>query len=94
MANDHILPFLDFLQKEMLLFASLSFLVGSVDDLLFDGLWIFHSLRRKLLVYSRYQKATVESLSPAESGNRCNASTLLAAMDSADLSHLCRLLSQ
>tara|TARA_R110002110_G_scaffold2077_6_gene9461 strand:+ start:599 stop:2032 length:1434 start_codon:yes stop_codon:yes gene_type:complete len=70
MANDHILPFLDFLQKELLLFASLSFLVGSVDDLLFDGLWIFHSLRRKLLVYSRYQKATVESLSPAESDRR------------------------
>ena len=64
MASDQILPLLDFLQKELLLFASLAFLVGAVDDLLFDGLWIFHDLRRKLLVYSRHQRATVESLSP------------------------------
>lgn len=63
MAIDQILPFLDFLQKELLLFASLSFLIGSADDLLFDGLWIFHSLKRKLLVYSRHKRATVESLS-------------------------------
>ncbi len=64
MASDQILPALDFLQKELLLFASLAFLIGSVDDLLFDGLWIFHRLRRKLLVYSRYQRVTVESLRP------------------------------
>ncbi|WP_082788505.1 glycosyl transferase family protein [Sphingorhabdus sp. M41] len=63
MAFDQILPFLDFLQKELLLFASLSFLIGSADDLLFDGLWIFHSLKRRLLVYSQYKRATVESLS-------------------------------
>ncbi len=62
MASDQILPFLDFLQKELLLFASLSFLIGSVDDLLFDGLWLFHRLKRRLLVYSRYERATVESL--------------------------------
>lgn len=62
MASDHILPFLDFLQKELLLFASLSFVIGSIDDLVFDGLWIFNSLKRKLFVYSRYKRATVESL--------------------------------
>lgn len=70
MASDQILPALDFLQKELLLFASLAFLIGSVDDLLFDGLWIFHRLRRKLLVYSRYQRVTVESLPPAASARR------------------------
>jgi adsorption protein B len=63
MASDQILPFLDFLQKELLLFASMAFLIGAVDDLLFDGLWLFHSLKRKLFVYSRYKRATVESLS-------------------------------
>ncbi|MGB5723498.1 MAG: glycosyl transferase family protein [Parasphingorhabdus sp.] len=62
MASDHILLFLDFLQKEMLLFASLCFLIGAVDDLVFDGLWIFHRLKRKLFVYSRYERATVETL--------------------------------
>lgn len=62
MVSDHILPFFDFLQKEMLLFASLCFLIGSADDLLFDGLWIFHRLKRKLFVYSRYKQATAETL--------------------------------
>jgi len=65
MASNQILLFLDYMQKELLLFASLSFLIGAVDDLLFDGLWIFHGLRRQLFVYSRYQRATVESLDPA-----------------------------
>jgi len=62
MASDQIFPFLDFLQKELLLFASLSFLVGAVDDVMFDGLWLFHRLKRKLFVYSRYERATVEAL--------------------------------
>ncbi|WP_417818867.1 glycosyl transferase family protein, partial [Tritonibacter scottomollicae] len=62
MVNDHILPFLDILQKEMLLFASLCFVIGSADDLVFDGLWIFHSLKRKLFVYSRCTRATAETL--------------------------------
>lgn len=66
MMNDHLLLFLDFLQKELLLFASLCFLVGSVEDMVFDGLWIFHKLKRRLFVYSRYQRATVESLGKPE----------------------------
>jgi len=70
MASDQILPFLDFLQKELLLFASLSFLICSIDDLVFDGLWIFHRLKRRLLVYSRYQRATVESLGDPPAGCR------------------------
>jgi adsorption protein B len=70
MANDQILPLLDFLQGELLLFASLSFLIGAIDDMLFDGLWIFHGLRRKLLVNSRYQSAAMESRGPAASGGR------------------------
>tara|TARA_R110000824_G_scaffold163733_8_gene339560 strand:+ start:32173 stop:33600 length:1428 start_codon:yes stop_codon:yes gene_type:complete len=62
MSSEHILTFIDYLQKELLLFASLSFLIGSADDLVFDGLWIIHSLKRKLLVYSHYKRASVESL--------------------------------
>lgn len=70
MVSDHILLFLDILQKEMLLFASLCFLVGSSDDLIFDGLWIFYSLQRKLFVYSRYNRATVETLGEPVPGCR------------------------
>ncbi len=62
MVSDILFPLFDVLQKEMLLFASVCFLLGSADDLVFDGLWIFHSVKRKLFVYSRYERATVETL--------------------------------
>ena len=62
MASDYIFPLFEFLQKEMLLFASLCFVIGSIDDLVFDGMWAVHRLRRRLFVYSRYQRATVETL--------------------------------
>ena len=70
MASDHILPVLDVLQKEMLLFASLCFLIGAIDDMVFDGLWIFYRLRRRLFVYSRYRRATVETLGDATPDGR------------------------
>ncbi|MEH6792258.1 glycosyl transferase family protein [Parasphingorhabdus sp.] len=62
MASYQILPFLDLLQKELLLFASLAFLLGAVDDLLFDGLWMFHGLKRRLFPRSALAPATVENL--------------------------------
>ncbi|WP_417620160.1 glycosyl transferase family protein [Parasphingorhabdus sp.] len=70
MVITHILLFLDFVQKELLLFGSLCFLVGSIDDLVFDGLWIFHCLKRRLFVYSVHQRATVESLNDISSDCR------------------------
>ena len=70
MASDHILPVLDVLQKEMLLFASLCFLIGAIDDMVFDGLWIFYRLKRRLFVYSRYRRATVETLGDARPDGR------------------------
>ncbi|MFK7840636.1 MAG: glycosyl transferase family protein [Sphingorhabdus sp.] len=70
MAIDPILLFLDFLQKELLLFASLCFLIGSIDDLVFDGMWIVHRLKRKFFVYSRHKRATAESLKGSKSGRR------------------------
>ncbi|MEP0643295.1 glycosyltransferase, partial [Parasphingorhabdus sp.] len=70
MAIDPILLFLDFLQKELLLFASLCFLIGSIDDLVFDGMWIVHRLKRKFFVYSRHERATAESLKGSKSGRR------------------------
>ena len=70
MASDHILPVLDVLQKEMLLFASLCFLIGAIDDMVFDGLWIFYRLKRRLFVYSRFRRATVETLGDATPDGR------------------------
>lgn len=70
MISDQLLPFLDVVQKELLLFASFSFLIGSTDDLVFDAMWIYHSLKRKLVVYSRYDRATVETLEDSTSSGR------------------------
>ena len=78
-----LLPFLDFLQKEMLLFASLCFLLGSADDLAFDGLWIFRSLKRRLFVYSRYERATVETLD--QSAPDCRLAIFVPAWKEAEV---------
>ena len=58
----YILPAVNFLQKELLLFASLCFIIGSIDDVIFDVLWIVYSIKRRLLVYSRHARITVENL--------------------------------
>ena len=62
MVVESTLFFLDGLHKEILFFASICFIIGSVDDTIFDVLWIGHKLKRKLLIYPKHQRATVESL--------------------------------
>lgn len=57
-----ILSALDVVQKELLLFASLCFIIGSIDDIIFDMMWIVHSIKRRLLIYTRYDRAFVEQL--------------------------------
>jgi len=39
---------IDFVQQELLRLASFCFLLGSLDDLAFDGLWIAYAIRQKL----------------------------------------------
>ncbi len=60
--NDYILPAVEVVQKELLLFASLCFIIGSIDDIIFDMMWIVHSAKRKFLIYSQYDRAVVEQL--------------------------------
>ena len=57
---------LDFLHKELLLFASLCFLIGSIDDTAFDSLWLVHAVKRRFFVYRKYRRATVETLPKVE----------------------------
>lgn len=58
---------IDILQKELLLIASIFFVIGSVDDLVFDCLWIGHALKRKFFVYTKHQRMSVELLPPSKS---------------------------
>lgn len=59
------MPAVDAVQKELLLFTSLCFIIGSIDDIIFDVMWIVHSIKRRLQVYSRYDRAIVEQLPPS-----------------------------
>ncbi|MEW4468115.1 glycosyl transferase family protein [Parasphingorhabdus sp. JC815] len=61
---EYVLPAVDFLQKELLLFASLCFIIGSIDDIIFDGLWIAYLIKRYMSVYSRHDRFIVEDLPP------------------------------
>ena len=54
---DHLFATLDFWQKELLLFASICFLVGAVDDFVFDLLWAAHKARRRFLAWRKIQPA-------------------------------------
>lgn len=67
--GEYFLPTIELAQKELLLFASLCFLVGAIDDVIFDIVWMVHSIKRKLYVYTRYDRATVDQLSPSHDDN-------------------------
>ncbi|MGI9360888.1 MAG: glycosyl transferase family protein [Parasphingorhabdus sp.] len=66
--HDYILPSIDFMQKELLFFASFCFIIGAIDDVIFDGMWIIFSVKRKLFVYNRFNRMAVEQLPPPENG--------------------------
>ena len=59
---DTALSVIDLVQKELLLLASICFLIGSTDDFVFDLLWLGHKIRRRLFVYSRHDRASLETL--------------------------------
>jgi len=59
---EYILLLLDYGQKELLLFASFFFLVGSLDDIVFDCFWIVHTLKRRLTVYRRFDRMSSSDL--------------------------------
>lgn len=67
--GEYILPTIELMQKELLLFASFCFIVGAIDDVIFDIVWMVHSIKRKLYVYTRYDRAIVDQLSPSDDDN-------------------------
>ncbi|MCJ8158525.1 glycosyltransferase [Sphingomonas sp. LaA6.9] len=49
---------------ELVLFAAVLFLIGGIDDLLVDLVWIANALWRRLIVYRRRPRADLTSLAP------------------------------
>ena len=56
--------------RELALFAAAGFLVGGLDDLLIDLIWIARLLWRRLAIYSRYDRATAANLAPPKQPGR------------------------
>ena len=50
--------------RELGLFAAIGLVIGGLDDLFVDLLWVGRTLWRRIAVYSRYPRATVVSLTP------------------------------
>lgn len=56
--------------RELALFAAVGFLIGGIDDLAIDLIWMARSAWRRVFVYSRFPRATVASLPPPERPGR------------------------
>jgi adsorption protein B len=52
------------LWRELILFASVGFLIGGLDELLIDILWLVRISWRQVFVYKRHARATSGSLTP------------------------------
>jgi adsorption protein B len=56
--------------RELSLFASVGLVIGGLDDLVVDALWIGRGAWRRLTVYSRFRRATLETLPPPKEPGR------------------------
>jgi adsorption protein B len=50
--------------RELALFAAVGFLIGGVDDLVIDIVWIVRALWRRIAIYSRFPPADATTLAP------------------------------
>src|SRR3546814_18696935 len=62
---NRILSLLEYAQHEIMLFAAAGFLIGSLDDLLVDVIWLCRSLWRRVFIYTRHEVMTLTNLPPA-----------------------------
>ena len=64
---DCIINFTEIICKEFILFAAVGFLIGGVDELIVDIIWMVRQLWRKLFVYSKFARATSKTITPPRS---------------------------
>lgn len=60
--------FLLAVHQELILFAAIGFVLGGLDDLLIDMIWIVRTLWRRVTVYRRHPRAAATSLHPQNPG--------------------------
>ncbi len=72
---------LGIIASELTLFAAIGFLVGGIDDILVDCIWLGRTMWRQLTVYRRHQRVNVATLNPPTMPGRIII--LVAAWDEA-----------
>jgi len=50
--------------RELTLFAAIGILIGSLDDIAIDMLWMVRSIWRQSVIYTRHRRVTAQTLSP------------------------------
>jgi adsorption protein B len=60
----YAVQFLELVTRELALFAAIGFLLGGIDDLLVDMLWIGRSTWRHLAIYTRHSRVHAGTLAP------------------------------
>jgi hypothetical protein len=61
---------LDVVTRELMLFAAVGLLIGGIDDLLIDMIWIARIVWRRIFIYSRHEPATAATLRSSSSSGR------------------------
>jgi bacteriophage N4 adsorption protein B len=56
-----------FIQRELILFAAIGFLIGGIDELMVDLIWIARHVWRRAVIFTRHKRVTLETLTPAKS---------------------------
>ncbi|WP_380873437.1 hypothetical protein ACFB49_41480 [Sphingomonas sp. DBB INV C78] len=74
---------LDGALREATLFAAIGLLIGGIDDLAMDLLWLFRSAIRRLTVYRRHPPANATTLPPADHPGRI--AIFIGAWDEGDV---------
>ena len=59
---DQILTLSTFVCRELVIFSAVGFLIGGLDELLIDLIWIFQHIRRKYFVYRRFAAVTSDTI--------------------------------
>lgn len=62
---DQLLSIAEFVCRELILFSAVGFLIGGIDELLIDVIWICRHLWRKWFVYPYCVRATSRTIPPA-----------------------------
>jgi bacteriophage N4 adsorption protein B len=64
---DHFITSIEIACQELILFAAVGFLIGGVDELIIDLIWMARQLWRKWFVYPKFVRATSKTITPPRS---------------------------